>query len=178
MGQDKAFLMWREKPLWLWQAELMREVGMVRWVLSCRREQGLEKVAGVWSEANGMDLVVSFDPEGEAGGMMEALDRGMQAAGERALVLSVDMPEVKGELIGMLDGGDGGCLFEVDGGPEPFPGVYTGVTMEMILSLGGALRGGLERCARSGLTKMVLVPESLRSGLGNWNRPGDVRGEG
>ena len=175
MGRDKAFLVWREKPLWWWQGELMRAVGVERLVLSCRREQGLEGEVREWAEANGMALEVVFDPERAEGGMVEALELGVRAAGERALVLSVDMPEVTSELIGVLDGVEGGCLLEGSHGPEPFPGIYTGAMMEVIAAVGGALRRGLEECVEGGLARVVGVPEALRAGLANWNRPGDVK---
>lgn len=175
MGRDKAFLIWREKPLWWWQGELMRAVGVERMVLSCRREQGLERAVGEWAEANGMALEVVFDPDRAQGGMVEALELAMRAAGERALVLSVDMPEVTSGLIEGLDAFEGGCLFEGSLGPEPFPGIYTGEMMEVIAAVGGALRRGLEKCFEAGLARVVSVPEALSAGLANWNRPGDVK---
>jgi len=175
MGRDKAFLVWREKPLWWWQGELMRAVGVERLVLSCRREQELEEVVGEWAAGNGMALKVVFDPEQAEGGMVEALEFGMRAAGERALVLSVDMPEVTRELIEALDAFEGGRLFAGSHGPEPFPGVYTGAMMEVISAMGGALRRGLDGCVEGGLARVVDAPEALRGGLANWNRPGDVK---
>jgi len=175
MGRDKAFLVWREKPLWWWQGELMRVVGVERLVLSCRREQELEEVVGEWAAGNGMALKVVFDPEQAEGGMVEALELGTRAAGERALVLSVDMPEVTRELIEALDAFEGGSLFAGSHGPEPFPGVYTGAMMEVISAMGGALRRGLDGCVEGGLARVVEAPEALRGGLANWNRPGDVK---
>ena len=175
MGRDKAFLVWREKPLWWWQGELMRGVGVERLVLSCRREQGLEEVVGEWAVGNGMALEVVFDPEQAEGGMVEALELGMRAAGERALVLSVDMPEVTRELIEVLDVFEVGSLFAGGHGPEPFPGIYTGAMMEVISAMGGALRRGLDGCVEGGLARVVDAPEALRGGLANWNRPGDVK---
>lgn len=175
MGRDKAFLVWREKPLWWWQGELMRVVGVERLVLSCRREQGLEEVVGEWAVGNGMALEVVFDPEQAEGGMVEALELGMRAAGERALVLSVDMPEVTRELIEVLDVFEVGSLFAGGHGPEPFPGIYTGAMMEVISAMGGALRRGLDGCVVGGLARVVDAPEALRGGLANWNRPGDVK---
>ncbi len=175
MGRDKAFLVWREKPLWWWQGELMRVGGVERLVLSCRREQGLEELAGEWAAGNGMALEVVFDPERGEGGMVEALELGMRVAGERALVLSVDMPEVTRELIEALDAFEGGILFTGSHGPEPFPGIYTGAMMEVISAMGGALRRGLDACVEGGLARVVDAPEALRGGLANWNRPGDVK---
>lgn len=175
MGRDKAFLVWREKPLWWWQGELMRVVGVERLVLSCRREQGLEEVVGEWAVGNGMALEVVFDPEQAEGGMVEALELGMRAAGERALVLSVDMPEVTRELIEVLDVFEVGSLFAGGHGPEPFPGIYTGAMMEVISAMGGALRRGLDGCVEGGLARVVDAPEALHGGLANWNRPGDVK---
>lgn len=175
MGQDKALLVWREKPLWLWQGELLRELGVRRWVLSCRREQKLEKEVGDWAAANGMELKVVFDSEGSDGGMIEALVSGMRASGERALVLSVDMPEVTSALVGALDAFEGGCLFEGGHGPEPFPGIYSEAMMEVILQMSGALRRGLEGCVERGLAKLVQAPEGQEGGLANWNYPGDVK---
>jgi molybdopterin-guanine dinucleotide biosynthesis protein A len=175
MGRDKAFLVWREKPLWWWQGELMRVVGVERLVLSCRREQGLEEVVGEWAVGNGMALEVVFDPEQAEGGMVEALELGMRAAGERALVLSVDMPEVTRELIEVLDVFEVGSLFAGGHGPEPFPGIYTGAMMEVISAMGGALRRGLDGCVVGGLARVVDAPEALHGGLANWNRPGDVK---
>jgi molybdopterin-guanine dinucleotide biosynthesis protein A len=135
----------------------------------------LEEVMGEWAEANGMVLEVVFDAERAGGGMVEALEMGVRAAGERALVLSVDMPEVTSELIEVLDAFEGGCLFAGSHGPEPFPGVYTGAMMEVISAVGGALRRGLEGCVEGGLARVVGVPEGLRAGLANWNHPGDVK---
>jgi molybdopterin-guanine dinucleotide biosynthesis protein A len=107
--------------------------------------------------------------------MVEALELGMRAAGERALVLSVDMPEVTRELIEVLDVFEVGSLFAGGHGPEPFPGIYTGAMMEVISAMGGALRRGLDGCGVGGLARVVDAPEALRGGLANWNRPGDVK---
>ena len=153
----------------------MRVVGVERLVLSCRREQGLEEVVGEWAVGTGMALEVVFDPEQAEGGVVEALELGMRAAGERALVLSVDMPEVTRELIEVLDVFEGGSVFAGSHGPEPFPGIYTGAMMEVISAMGGALRRGLDGCVEGGLARVVDAPEALRDGLANWNRPGDVK---
>ncbi len=75
----------------------------------------------------------------------------------------------------VLDVFEGGSLFAEGHGPEPFPGIYTEAMMEVISAVGGALRRGLEECVEGGLARAVRVPEVLRAGLANWNRPGDVK---
>lgn len=177
MGQDKAFLCWRGKPLWRWQGELMVAMGLRRMVLSCRREQGLDGEAGDWAAENGLEFEVVFDPVEGGGGMVEALRRGLETAGERSLVLSVDMPEVTEDLLRLLEEGTGGRLFWGSHGPEPFPGVYTGAMLNVIRTPGAALRGVLEWCVEADLAKRVSVPERSADKLSNWNRPGDVKGE-
>ena len=177
MGRDKAFLPWRGKPLWRWQAELLMSVGVTRWVVSCRREQGLAEAVTAWSEINGMALEVVFDPEDEKGGMLEAIARGIHQVGGRALVLSVDMPQVNAELLERLwreaENFEGGALIEGPNGPEPFPGIYD---LEMLPELNGgdALRAGLERGIRAGKAKALRLTEEYGFCLANWNHPKDV----
>lgn len=176
MGRDKAFLPWRDKPLWQWQAELLLKAGVRKWAVSCRREQGLAEAAAAWSEENGVAFETVYDPEG-GGGMLEAIERGMERLVGRALVLSVDMPQVRVELIEELwsaaEASAGGALLLGKHGPEPFPGIYT---PEMIRALvgGAALRAGLERCFAEGLARGIEVGEAFETCLANWNHPEDV----
>lgn len=177
MGRDKAFLPWRGKPLWRWQAELLRSVGVTRWVVSCRREQGLAEAVTAWSEINGMALEVVFDPEDEKGGMLEAIARGIHQVGGRALVLSVDMPQVTKELLERLwdtvEAFDKGALFVGGRGPEPFPGIYVPEMLPQS-ARGSALRQSLERGLNAGTVMGLALESGCESSLANWNHPEDV----
>ena len=109
--------------------------------------------------------------------MLEAIERGMERLVGRALVLSVDMPQVRVELIEELwsaaEAIAGGALLLGKHGPEPFPGIYT---PEMIRALvgGAALRAGLERCVADGLARGIEIEKALEPCLANWNHPEDV----
>ncbi len=176
MGRDKAFLPWSDKPLWQWQAELLLRAGVRKWAVSCRREQGLAGAAAAWSEENGVAFEAVHDPEG-GGGMLEAIELGMQRLGERALVLSVDMPQVRVELIeelwGAAESSDGGVLLLGEHGPEPFPGIYSPEMLRALVG-GAALRAGLERCVADGLARGIEIEKALEPFLANWNHPEDV----
>lgn len=177
MGRDKAFLPWRGKPLWLWQAELLRAAGIRRWVVSCRREQGLAEEVMAWSQLYGLHGEVVFDPEGEKGGMLEAVTLGLGQVAGRALVVSVDMPQVTAQLVerlwGAVEAFDGGALFVGGHGPEPFPGIYVPQMLTEGGS-GGALKAALAECIAKGTARGLQLSSEFESCLANWNHPEDV----
>jgi len=130
-----------------------------------------------WSQLNGMLIEVVFDPEGEKGGMLEAVTLGLRQVAGRALVVSVDMPQVTAELVerlwGAVEAFDGGALFVGGRGPEPFPGIY----VPQMLSEdgnGGALKAALVQCIATGMARGVQLTGGFESCLANWNHPEDV----
>ena len=161
------------------QARLLRDAGVKRWLLSCRHEQQIDAPAAEWSARNGMDLEVIHDPAGSTGGMLEALRRGLRAAGGQTLVVSVDMPRVTAGLVSLLweKAGEGGCFFSTaEGGVEPFPGLYAPAMLEWLAVEGKSLKAILATCLAAGAATAVPVPVEVEDFLANWNRPGDVAG--
>lgn len=184
MGRDKAFLPYRGQPLWRHQAETLRRCGVTRWLLACRREQGLAEEAAAWSAGHGLELEVVPDPPEPGGGALGALARCLRAGGSGLLVLTVDMPLVDAALLEPLwpaPGEDAGRFWQGESGIEPFPGFYPrdllpalerALQQERAPSLRSLLRDALA----AGQIQCRPVPPEQARRLANWNRPQDVMG--
>jgi molybdopterin-guanine dinucleotide biosynthesis protein A len=190
MGRDKAFVGHEGKPLWQHQAELIQATGAGRWLLSCRREQGLADLISDWAREKGMEVEVVLDPVEEeegAGGMIAALVRCLKRVERAALVLTVDMPLVSEALVEELwrasEGWEGGVFFEGERGVEPFPGLYHRTMLPVVEAVAAGERSPslkvlLGEGVALGLARVMGVGAGERFRLGNWNRPEDVGGGG
>lgn len=183
MGRDKAFLPHHGRPLWWHQAETLRQAGVTRLLISCRREQPLAEPATQWSAAHSMQIQLVFDPEDGGGGVLGAVTRCLQTSGQGLLFLTVDMPLVDATILAPLwphTGQDNGGFWATARGIEPFPGYFP---LGLLPALEDALAQDrppsltrlLENARARGQVRAAMIPAESAWRLANWNRPEDTR---
>ena len=179
MGQDKAGLPFRGRPLWQQQADTLQQAGARSWILSCRPEQELDSAALAWSQERAFPLQIVHDPADCSQGVLGALARCLRHAGQGLLFLTVDMPHLNADLLQPLWPSDEtaqGGFWQGPRGPEPFPAFYP-------FSLLPALEKALQQERAPALTHWLVQAETdghsrrhvLRAEdhwrLANWNTP-------
>ncbi len=117
MGREKATLSWRDKPLWEWQLEKLREVRPRKLLLSAR-------VDPPWRPA-GVEFVPDLPPSrGPLSGLAAALARTDTA---HLLALAIDMPFMTADHLRYLCGlvtAEAGVVSQIDDRLEPVAAVY------------------------------------------------------
>ncbi|MBL9116772.1 MAG: formate dehydrogenase accessory sulfurtransferase FdhD [Verrucomicrobiaceae bacterium] len=167
MGRDKAFLPWPNQPLWEVQVEKLHSLGPDRVFIACRGDQ----------EINPSSAERVLDPPDEDAGPLPAVLRCLRAAGQRVLVMAVDMPLVTAALMDRLLTHEVGCCYSKGGGIEPMLAV---VTPEMIPVLeeegtrSGSMQAALSRAAELGICQVLPVSDEEAPLLLNANEPRDL----
>lgn len=172
MGHDKALLPFGATDLLGHAVERLRAAGARRVALLCGAEPRHAQ--------RGWPLVLDAVADaGPAGGLLAALRT--LAAGERALVLAVDVPHVPAPLLHALAGLDADAVVP-DGpaGPEPLVACYGPACAAPLAQ--GLARGEARmtafwpavRVLRPGPAWLASFGEPARL-FANWNRPADLR---
>lgn len=173
MGADKAFLPWQGRPMWRHQAELLGALGPERVLISARREQqeGFTREAGPIGPIRPIghiegtskaaahppsqwlyDLAPEYSP-------MEAMADSMRACGTALLVLAVDLPQMREDILRSLvahwRGTGRGLVYEHEGQAHPLTALYP-----------RAMKGLLEDFVRRRVLRLqALVREAATQGF-------------
>jgi molybdopterin-guanine dinucleotide biosynthesis protein A len=172
MGRDKATLLFRGKPLWQIQLELLRKLGPAEIFVSARRDPP-------WRPAN--VCFVADDPpsRGPLSGLAAALTR-MRA--KHLLALAIDMPSITENyltfLCSQIEPGRG-VLPKMDNRAEPLAAIYP---QEALANVQSALSGkdfSLQtvtgRLVAAGKLQVMPVTSQERKLFLNLNELADLR---
>ena len=172
MGRDKATLLFRGKPLWQIQLELLRKLGPAEIFVSARRDPP-------WRPAN--VCFVADDPpsRGPLSGLAAALTR-MRA--KHLLALAIDMPFITENyltfLCSQIEPGRG-VLPKMDNRAEPLAAIYP---QEALANVQSALSGkdfSLQtvtgRLVAAGKLQVMPVTSQERKLFLNLNELADLR---
>jgi molybdopterin-guanine dinucleotide biosynthesis protein A len=131
MGKDKATLLFRGKPLWQIQLELLRKLGPAEIFVSARRDPP-------WRPANVRFVADDPPSRGPLSGLAAALTR-MRA--KHLLALAIDMPFITENyltfLCSQIEPGRG-VLPKIDNRAEPLAAIYP---QEALANVQSALSG-------------------------------------
>jgi molybdopterin-guanine dinucleotide biosynthesis protein A len=131
MGKDKATLLFRGKPLWQIQLELLRKLGPAEIFVSARRDP-------LWRPANVRFVADDPPSRGPLSGLAAALTR-MRA--KHLLALAIDMPFITENyltfLCSQIEPGRG-VLPKIDNRAEPLAAIYP---QEALANVQSALSG-------------------------------------
>jgi len=171
MKQDKAFLPWQGRPLWIHQAALLESAGPDEVCICGRREQTFEGLEPEWRFLSD-PVVDDFSP-------MEAIAQAMSEYQKHLLVLAVDLPQMKLEilqaLVSHLQKTGKGAAYRIDEGWEPLCAVYPWEMKELMEDFvaGSNLRLQtlLQEAARLGCMDALPLPEDWRPLFLNTNTP-------
>jgi molybdopterin-guanine dinucleotide biosynthesis protein A len=165
MGVDKAFMNWEGEPLWSRQLAKLAGLGAADLLVMGREDQDFE----------GEGFRVLRDLPGESG-PLPALVRCVAAAQMPVLLLGVDLPLMKEEVLAfVLDRSreKRGFVFERDGFYEPMAACYP---LGMLPHLEAArTTGRMQQALRAGVAARVLdsapLPPAFERAFFNANTP-------
>lgn len=181
MGQDKAQLLWRNRPLWILQFEKLQALNPTRLLVACRKEQGLQDSRNNPNEVttHSLDCEWLFDPPYDELGPLGAIERALRTVQMPLLTLAVDMlgmpsafmqtrllPQTKAQQ---------GYFFETRHGFEPMTGLYVPAMLPVIQEAVSQGRLGLQsvltNCVRKGLAHSERLSTSDLPLFANANTP-------
>ena len=117
MGQDKATLLWRGRPLWAWQLDTLRELNPARILLSARSEPS-------WLPSD-VEVVLDESPSrGPLSGLIAGFAR---SETDHLLALAVDLPFMTASHLRFLAEGIGagkGIVPVVEDRFQPLVAIY------------------------------------------------------
>jgi FdhD protein len=167
MGRDKALLRWQGQPLWQFQMETLRGLGLPIFV-AAREEQALSVA----------DAECVQDPAGEDLGPMPAILRSLQASASRCLVLAVDMPMMTAEHLRQLLADSCAVIPRLNGELQPLCAIYSQAMIPLLQQAIAAGQLGLQRlwlkAIDQGLAAVQEVSAADHALFANWNEPDDV----
>ena len=171
MGQDKAWLTVRGKPLIARQIELVYELGPAEIFISGR--------AGTDYSALGCPVLVDhFEDAGPLAGIEQALKA---ISTPLLLVLAVDMPRMKPAQLQMLLANcteNCGAIPRFPNGIEPLAAVYPRSALRLVTELlerqSYAARYFAERCVERKLARFIDLSAQHSADFENWNTPLDM----
>jgi molybdopterin-guanine dinucleotide biosynthesis protein A len=172
MGKDKATLLFRGKPLWQIQLELLRKLGPAEIFVSARRDPP-------WRPANVRFVADDPPSRGPLSGLAAALTR-MRA--KHLLALAIDMPFITENyltfLCSQIEPGRG-VLPKIDNRAEPLAAIYP---QEALANVQSALSGkdfSLQtvtgRLVAAGKLQVMPVTSQERKLFLNLNELADLR---
>ncbi len=173
MGRDKATLLFRERPLWQRQLELLRELEPAELIVSARTDPP-------WRPPE-IGFVADETPSrGPMSGLAAAL---AQMHSSHLLALGIDMPFMTAEYLCALcetAGGESGAIPINGGRYEPLAAVYPQSALADVRSaLAGddySLQNLCARLVAGGKLRAVKVAEEERALFRNLNTPADLVG--
>ena len=171
MGKDKATLLFREKPLWQIQLELLRTLHPAEILVSARSDPS-------WRPAD--IRFVSDDPpsRGPLSGLAASLTQ-MRSA--HLLALAIDMPFMNEKFLRRLlerIGPGVGIISEIDGRAEPLAAIYPReAEMDLRQALAGedfSLQTLVRRLVTAGKLREISVTAQDRRLFRNVNQLSDL----
>ncbi len=173
MSKDKATLLYRGKPLWQLQLDLLRKLEPAEIFVSARTDPA-------WRPAD-----VQFVPDeppsrGPLSGLTATLAR---IRSSHLLVLAIDMPFMSEEHLRYLCiaiGPGRGVLPMIGSRAEPLAAIYPVEAYDMFaMALLGAdfsMQTLTNQLVKIGMLRIVRVPENEQRFYRNLNEPGDLDG--
>jgi molybdopterin-guanine dinucleotide biosynthesis protein A len=172
MGKDKATLLFRGRPLWQIQLELLRQLEPAEIFISARSDP-------IWRPADVEFVADNLPSRGPLSGLAASL---AQMRTKHLLALAIDMPFMTQEylkfLCGQIEPGRG-VLPKIDSRVEPLAAIYP---CEVDIVLGSALSGVdfslqtlTNRLVEAGKLLTVSVPDEARRLFLNLNDPADLQ---
>ena len=166
MRKDKATLLFRGRPLWQIQLELLRQLGPAEIFISARTDP-------IWRPADVKFVADNLPSRGPLSGLAASL---AQMRTKHLLALAIDMPFMTQEylkfLCGQIEPGRG-VLPKIDNRAEPLAAIYP---REVDVVLGSALSGVdfslqtlTKRLVEAGKLRTVSVPDEARKLFLNLN---------
>lgn len=175
MGTDKALLEFDGLPLWRRQQQVLVAAGM--------NEVALVRRPGQSDLAAGLPLCRDrYTGAGPIAGLHAALTWNLACPGpaERLAVLAVDMPAIDaGWFMGLRRHcrPGGGAVARHDGGFDPLAAIYPATALPLVEERIQRGEHSLQRLVAAlvtaGLMTAVVLPETERHRLANWNSPAD-----
>ncbi len=171
MGCDKARLEIGGQILLARQIQLAREAGATEVFLSGRDETDYAEF--------GCRVLPDKYP---GAGPLAGIERALNAAGShRLLVLAVDLPEMKADLLKRLLANcpeNAGVIPRLNGNLEPLAAIYPKSShplVEVLLGDGNnAVMNFARRCVESGLARFLELSADDARHFTNWNSPADL----
>jgi molybdopterin-guanine dinucleotide biosynthesis protein A len=172
MGKDKATLLFRGRPLWQIQLELLRQLEPAEIFTSARSDP-------IWRPADVEFVADNLPSRGPLSGLAASL---AQMRTKHLLALAIDMPFMTQEylkfLCGQIEPGRG-VLPKIDSRVEPLAAIYP---CEVDIVLGSALSGVdfslqtlTNRLVEAGKLLTVSIPDEARKLFLNLNDPADLQ---
>ena len=166
MRKDKATLLFRGRPLWQIQLELLRQLEPAEVFISARTDP-------IWRPADVEFVADDLPSRGPLSGLAASL---AQMRTKHLLALAIDMPFMTQEylkfLCGQIEPGRG-VLPKIDNRAEPLAAIYP---REVDVVLGSALSGVdfslqtlTKRLVEAGKLRTVSVPDEARKLFLNLN---------
>jgi len=172
MGEDKATLLFRGKPLWQIQLELLRKLDPAEIFVSARTDPA-------WRPDDVQFVADDSPSRGPLSGLAASLNL---MRGTHLLALAIDMPFMSESYVGFLflqiEPGRG-VLPKIDNRAEPLVAIYPReVGIDFRNALAGAdfsLQTLTSRLVRAGKLRPIHVSDEAREFFRNLNQPADVQ---
>jgi molybdopterin-guanine dinucleotide biosynthesis protein A len=171
MGEDKAIVLFHEKPLWEIQIDLLRKLKPSEILVSAR-------VDPIWRPPD-LQFVPDDSPSrGPLSGLTSSLARGQSS---HLLALAIDMPFMSETYLRSLcDRIEPGCgvLPMIDGRAEPLAAIYpVEIYNDFVTALSGndfSLQTLTKRLVQAGKLSAILVAKESERLFRNLNEPADL----
>jgi molybdenum cofactor guanylyltransferase len=172
MGKDKATLLYRGKPLWQIQLELLRKLEPTEIFVSARADP-------VWRPADVQFVADDPPSRGPLSGLAAAL---AQMHSNHLLALAIDMPFMTEKylkfLCSQIEPG-GGVIAKIDNRFEPLAAIYPKETSadfrSALLGQDFSLQALTSRLVKAGKVREMPVTEEERELFFNINEPADLQ---
>ncbi len=155
MGQDKAWLMVGEQPLWQVQHAKLASLNLTPLYVACRREQDIE----------GENIVCLYDPPGDDRGPLPVIAEALRVAASPLLVLAVDMigmtaAFMRDQWLGEAPSGLG-LFYEQQGRYEPLAGLYVPAMLPLFEAALAEQKLGLQRVIAQSVDAGIAIARSV-----------------
>ena len=171
MGEDKATLFFRERPLWQNQLGILRELAPEMIFVSARTDPP-------WRPGDVQFVADAPPSRGPLSGIAAAIS---QKTGDHLLVLGIDMPFMTADYLRkLLDrvGPGRGAVPMIDNRAEPLAAIYPRCAeVDFTNALAGedfSLQPLIARLIAAGELESVEVSDEERALFRNLNEPGDL----
>jgi molybdopterin-guanine dinucleotide biosynthesis protein A len=172
MGEDKATLLFRGKPLWQIQLELLRKLDPAEIFVSARTDPD-------WRPDDVQFVADGSPSRGPLSGLAASLNRMRRS---HLLALAIDMPFMSESYLGFLclqiEPGRG-VLPKIDNRAEPLAAIYPReVDIDFRSALSGvdfSLQTLTSRLVKAGKLRPISVSDEAREFFLNLNQPADVQ---
>ena len=172
MGKDKAIALFRRKPLWQIQLNLLRELRPAEIFLSARSDPD-------WRPADVEFVADELPSRGPLSGVAASLGR---IRTKHLLTLAIDMPFMSEKylrfLCDQIEPGHG-VLPIIGGRAEPLAAIYPAeARLDLVAALSGldfSLQTATQRLVQAGRLRVIPVAEAEKEFFRNLNEPADLK---